>query len=544
MSIINLLERNSRLYPDEISLTEINPNLAEKKMVTWREYALIQAVSNVPYKREITWSVLDEKANRVANLLLSRGITKGKKAAILLMNCVEWLPLYFGIMKAGAVVVPLNFRYTADEIRYCLTLADVDVLFFGQEFIGRLESIEAFISDKIIQFFVGDSTPSFAESYNFNAVNCSSSPPKIWVEDDDEAAIYFSAASSGLPKAILLSHSSLAHSAKMEVVHHKTVHDDVFLCIAPLYHAGVMMHWLGSLYTGSKAILLNVNTPKAILDTVNSEHCSIVFLLVPWCRSILYALDQGDLKLDNYDFPQWRLTHIGAQPVPISLIKKWRQYFPQHLYDTNYGLSEAGGPGCVHLGLENFDKAGAIGVPGYGWECKIVDAFDCTVFKGCVGELCVKGPGVMRCYYKDPEATVKVLKDNWLHTGDMAVEDLKGFIYLVDRKKDVIISGGENLYPVQLEKFLIKHPSIADVSVIGLPDKNLGEIACAIIQPKEGAVLSVDDIENFCKKLPKYKRPKKTIFADLPRNASGQVDKLKLKELYGGTHLVELQIKG
>ena len=233
--------------------------------------------------------------------------------------------------------------------------------------------------------------------------------------------------------------------------------------------------------------------------------------------------------------------HIAAQPVPPSLIKRWREKFPQHEYDTNYGLSESLGPGCVHLGIGHWDKVGAIGIPGYGWEAKIVNEKFEEVPVGEVGELAVKGPGVMVCYYKNPDATNQILLGDWLLTGDMAKKDEDGFIFLVDRKKDVIISGGENLYPVQIEDFLRANDKIKDVAVIGLPDKRLGEIAAAIIQLKEGAAADEDEINEFCMNLPKYKRPKKIIFADVPRNPTGKIEKPKLREIYGATRLVEAQ---
>ena len=178
--------------------------------------------------------------------------------------------------------------------------------------------------------------------------------------------------------------------------------------------------------------------------------------------------------------------------LPVSythLIHRWLKIFPHHQYDTNYGLSESIGPGCVHLGVENVDKVGAIGKPGYQWQARIVDEQGGDVKQGEVGELIVKGPGVMVCYYKNPKATAEVLRDGWLYTGDMARTDEDGFIYLVDRKKDVIISGGENLYPVQIEDFLRHNPKIHDVAVIGLPDPRLGEIAAAIIEVAEGCLL-------------------------------------------------------
>ena len=454
------------------------------------------------------------------------------------MNCLEWLPIYFGILKSGAIAVPFNFRYSSDEILYCAELADVDVMFFGPEFIGRIETIIDHLGLHRLLFFVGDTCPTFAESYNELVMNCASSAPLIRLEDDDDAAIYFSSGTTGFPKAILHKHRSLMHAALVEQHHHSTSRSDVFLCIPPLYHTGAKMHWMGSLVAGSKAVLLRGTKPEYILGAVSNEKATIVWLLVPWAQDILDAIDNGSVHLEDYQLSQWRLMHIGAQPVPPSLIRRWKAVFPNHEYDTNYGLSESIGPGCVHLGVENIHKVGAIGVPGWGWKAKIVDENGDPVKQGEAGELCVKGDGVMVCYYKNPEATAEVLKDGWLYTGDVAMQDEDGFIFLVDRKKDVIVSGGENLYPVQIEDFLRAHPKVKDVAVIGLPDQRLGEIAGAIISIKDGESCTEEEIQEFCKGMPRYKRPKKIIFADVPRNATGKIEKPKLRRMYGIEQLV------
>ncbi len=543
MPITELLERNAELYGSDVALVEVNPEITEVRRKTWKEYELIEPNPECRYRREITWKVFDEKANRFANMLLARGVQKGDKVGILLMNCLEWLPIYFGILKTGALAVPLNFRYTADEIKYCLDLAEVDILMFGPEFIGRVEEIAEDISKNRLLFYVGEGCPSFAEHYDSNVANSSSESPNIKLTDDDDAAIYFSSGTTGFPKAILHKHRSLVHSAKCEQNHHGQTRDDVFLCIPPLYHTGAKMHWFGSLQSGSKAVLLKGVKPKSIIETVSNELCTIVWLLVPWAQDTLDAIDRGEIDTSQYELSQWRLMHIGAQPVPPSLIARWKEHFPNHQYDTNYGLSESIGPGCVHLGVENIHKVGAIGKAGYGWEVKIADENGNAVERGQVGELYVKGPGVMTCYYRDEKATAETLKDGWLLTGDMAQEDEDGFIYLVDRKKDVIISGGENLYPVQIEDFLRAHPAVKDVAVIGLPDKRLGEIAAAIISVKEGVDCSVDEINAFCQKMPRYKRPHKIIFADVPRNPTGKIEKPKLREIYCGESLVAKQIK-
>jgi len=541
MPVTDLLERNNKLYGDEVALVELNPLVKDSRRKTWKEYDLVQQTSATPYRREITWSVFDEKANRVANMLLSRGVKKGDRVAILMFNCLEWLPIYFGILKAGAIAVPFNFRFAADEIQYCADLAEVHVMFFGPEFIGRIESIEEEMSKGRLLIYVGDGCPTFAESYRELVADCSSSAPLVRLDEEDDAAIYFSSGTTGFPKAILHNHESLMQAAQMEQKHHDTNRDDVFLCIPPLYHTGAKFHWMGSLCAGSRAVLLTGTTPEIILEAVSNEKATIMFLLVPWAQAILDALDRGELNIKDYKTEQWRLMHIGAQPVPASLIKHWHEYFPNQDYDTNYGLSESAGPGCVHLGIGNTHKVGAIGIPGYRWEVKIVDETGKEVEEGGVGELCVKGPGLMTCYYNDPEATANTLKDGWLFTGEMAMKDEDGFIFLVDRKKDVIISGGENIYPVQIENFLAAHPKITDVAVIGLPDKRLGEITGAIIAIKEGMECTEEEINEFCKELPRYKRPKKVIFADVPRNPTGKIEKPLLRKMYGAERLVEQQ---
>ena len=543
MVITELLEKNAVEYADDVSLVEINPPQDTPSRLTWREYSLIENTSKDAFRKEISWREFDEAANQFANLLLTRGIKKGDKVAILLMNCLEWLPIYFGVLKAGAMAVPLNYRYTADEIKYCVELAEADVLIFGPEFTGRVESICNKLKRIQYTFYVGDDCPTFAESYDTLITYCSTSAPKVSLCEEDDAAIYFSSGTTGFPKAIVHKHRSLIHSCRVEQNHHGQQKEDCFLCIPPLYHTGAKMHWFGSLISGSKAVLLKGIKPEWVIRAVAEEKCTIVWLLVPWAQDILDAIDREEIKIDEYDLSQWRLMHIGAQPVPPSLIKRWKERFPNHQYDTNYGLSESIGPGCVHLGVENIHKVGAIGKAGYGWEIKIVDENRKTVEKGGVGELAVKGPGVMECYFNDEKATAEVLEDGWLFTGDMAQEDEDGFIYLVDRKKDVIISGGENIYPVQIEDFLRANPKIKDVAVIGLPDKRLGEITAAIIEVKEGENLTEEDIEEFCLDMPRYKRPKKIIFADVPRNPTGKIEKPRLRKMYCSESLVESQTK-
>ena len=541
MPITNYLIDNAAKYPDEVALVEVNPEIRKARGKTWREYELVETSPAKRYRRDITWGEFNNRANRFAHMLINAGVERDTKVGILMMNCLEWLPVYMGVLKSGAISVPMNYRYDAAEIKYCLELAEVEVLIFGPEFIGRIESIVDQIPQVRHLFFVGEDCPSFALSYNQRVGHFSTEEPDIVIDDDDLGAIYFSSGTTGFPKAILHKHKSLMRAAITEQKHHGQTHEDNFLCIPPLYHVGAKMHWMGGLVVGARAVILRGVSPEWILQTTSEEQCTIVWLLVPWAQDILDAIEDGTVDLADYKLDQWRLMHIGAQPVPPSLIRRWLKVFPNHQYDTNYGLSEGIGPGSVHLGVENTHKVGAIGKAGYGWEAEVRHEDGTLVTPGAhdVGELVLRGDGgVMECYYNNPEATSEVLRDGWLYTGDVAEVDEDGFIYLVDRAKDVIITGGENLYPVQIEDHIRSHPAVRDVAVIGIPDDRLGEIACAVIEVREGHECDEAAMVQHCAALPRYKRPRAFIFAEVPRNSTGKIDKPALRRRYGAADLV------
>ncbi|MBN1227412.1 MAG: AMP-binding protein [Deltaproteobacteria bacterium] len=516
MLIAEILSRNARMYGDEIALVERDPLNKKRKELTWREF--------------------DEQASSFANALISRGVKKGDKVIHLMTNCIEWLPAYFGILRTGAWVVPLNFRFSAQDIRLCAGIAGATSMIFGEEFIERINDIRGELTTIKDYIFVGpdDLRPDYAEKYEDILGVSSVVDPEIEISIIDEAGLYFTSGTTGTPKPILLTQRNLEAACVVENRHHNQTHRDNFLLIPPLYHTGAKMHWFGHFIVGSRAVILKGIKPEWILEAVSEEKITVVWLLVPWAQDILLAIENGSIKLEDYQLDQWRLMHIGAQPVPPSLINNWKKVFPHHDYDTNYGLSETTGPGCVHLGIENSHKVGAIGVPGFDWEYRIVAEDRQPVPSGQPGELMVKGPGVMKEYYGNPEATSQTIFNGWLLTGDMARIDSDGFIWLVDRKKDVIITGGENIFPVEIEDFLAGNDNIQDVAVIGIPDERLGEISVAIIKIKPGRTITEEEINNFCLKLPRYKRPRKIIFGDVPRNPTGKIEKPKLREIYGG----------
>lgn len=515
MLLGDILARNARVYGEEVALIERDPAKNRRKEITWREF--------------------DDQANRFANALIAKGIKSGDKVIHLMMNCIEWLPAYFGILRTGAWAVPLSFRFSAPEIKLCAEIAEGKAVIFGEEFIERLNEIKGDLATIKDYILVGPDAirPDYAEGYEDILERNAPVNPDIEIGIEDEAGLYFTSGTTGLPKPILLTHRNLEAACIVENRHHNQTHQDNFLCIPPLYHTGAKMHWLGNFIVGAKAVILKGIRPEWILEAISEEKVTIVWLLVPWAQDILLAIENGDVKISNHQLDQWRLMHIGAQPVPPSLIRNWKKVFPHHDYDTNYGLSETTGPGCVHLGVENIHKVGAIGIPGFDWECQIVDEDRNPVRQGQTGELMVKGPGVMKGYYKSPEATASTLFGGWLLTGDMASMDEDGFIWLVDRKKDIIITGGENIFPVEIEDFLTANDKIQDAAVIGIPDERLGEISVAIIKVKSGKAMTEDEVNEFCQQLPRYKRPRRIFFGDVPRNPTGKIEKPKLREIYG-----------
>jgi acyl-CoA synthetase (AMP-forming)/AMP-acid ligase II len=515
MTIAEMLARNARMYPKDIALVELTPSKN--------------------FRREITWKAFDDRANRVANALIKRGIHKGDKVLHLMMNSINWLEAYFGIVRTGAWVVPLNFRFGAKEIKYCAEIAEAKAIIFSEQFIERVQAIRHELPNIKHYIYVGENPPPKVELFEDVIAGESPQPTGVELLDTDPCGLYFTSGTTGDPKPILLTHRNMESTAITENRHHLQTHEDNYILLPPLYHSGAKMHWFGNLIVGGRAVILTEIKPQYIIEAVHRERGTIVWLLVPWLHDIIQAFDNGELKIKDYNLSCWRLMHVGAQPVPVSLIKRWKQYFPDMQYDDNYGLTESTGPGCLHLGMENQHKLGANGKAGFNWELRIVNDNDEDVKPGSPGELIARGNGVMKEYYKNPALTAQTLKNGWLHTGDVARTDDDGFIYVIDRKKDVIITGGENIYPVEIESVIHQYSGVKDVAVIRMPDERLGEIAAAVIEAQLGVTLTEEEILEHCKKnLPNYQRPRKIIFDKVPRNPTGKLEKTKLRQKYSG----------
>lgn len=515
MNITEILARNARLTPNSPAITEITPSKNLRKEITWKEF--------------------DDNANRVANALIARGVKKGDVVVHLMMNSTHWLEAYFGILKTGAMAAPLNFRFISRQIKYCVDIAEPKAMILDENFTERVEEIRGDLPTIKNYIFLGEKLPRGMEAFEDVVAASSPEPPNVQITGEDEAGLYFTSGTTGDPKATCLCHRSLEHVAVNENFSHRETRKDCFLLIQPLYHTGGKMHWFGSLIAGARAVMATGGervTAQMILETINKEKITICMLLVPWLQDIVTALDRGDLKLSDYDISSVRLVHSGAQPIPPVLVRRFMEYFTDIQYEENYGLTESAGP-CMHLGLENFHKLGSFGYPRLNLDARVIDEKGNDVPPGTVGEIILKGNHIMKCYYKNPEKTAESLKDGWLYTGDLVRQDEEGFISYIDRKKDLIISGGENIFPVDLEAVLIGQPKVKDVAIIGIPDDRYGEVVAAVVQPKDGVDLTEQEMKDYYEpQLPKYAWPRIILFGDVPRNPTGKIEKPKLRERY------------
>ncbi|MDH3884801.1 MAG: AMP-binding protein [Desulfobacterales bacterium] len=511
MNMIDIIAKNARIYPQHTAFVEVRP------------------VSRS--RRSINWAQFDDRINRLAGSLIEKGVRKGDKIFIFGKNSINWLETYFAVMAAGAWAVPLNFRFDDESIKYCANAAHPVAFFMDAEFAPGISALRADLPT-VKNFICID---AFEGMQNMEALieKTPAGRPQITLKDDDACALYFTSGTTGEPKPVLHVHKNLMCVALNEATNERWEQTDCLLMLPPFYHLAIG-HLLGCMLAGGRAILLTEKiTPTYIFENISNERVSLVFLLVPWALDILQALDSGELKKQDYDLTQWRLLYMGAQPIPASLVQRWWDYFPGMQFDNSYGLSETTGPGTLHLGIGNETKIGAIGKPGLLWDARIVDDRGEDIPPGQVGEIIVKGAGLMQEYYKNPGLTAQSIRNGWLFTGDLGKCDEDGFIYFVDRKKDLVISGGENIYPVEVEAVIQRHPDVHDVAVIGTPDDRLGEIATAIIELIPDRVPSEEEMTAFCKQnLPRYKRPRRFIFDPVPRGPTGKIEKPRLRAKY------------
>ncbi len=517
MNYANYACLHARNLPEKICLIERTPTTGER--------------------RTLTWKVFNQSINRVANYLRKElGIQQGDYVMHLQNNSLEWLVSYYAIIKLGAVVVPLNFRFVGSDIKYAANVSSPKAFFLGSEFLPVVEPVREELTTIKNFICVGDTIGEGMIDYRELAAYDDLSEALVDVDSDADLAMMFTSGTTGKPKPVLHTHFSLNHTAIGNGMSYFVEKNDNYLFFLPLYHSGTMFLWAPFYATGATGtILRELKDPKWIIDALAEEKATDVLFVVPIAIAILNAIDKGDIKLEEYDLSAWRYMEIGAQPVPFDVMKRLVDVLPCGVSNI-YGITEGGGGGTFNLYPEEvLERPGSIGKPTFGVDARLVDFSGNEVAAGEVGELIFKTPRMMKGYYGNPEMTAETLKDGWLYTGDLLKTDADGYYYIVDRKKDMITSGGENIFPVEIEDALMEHPDIDDVACIGAPDERLVEVVMAIVQLKEGRSMTEEEVIEFAKtKLSTYKLPRVVKFDQVMRNPTGKLMKPQMREKYTG----------
>src|SRR3954469_782432 len=500
------LSNNANLYPDRIALA------FEDKTLTFAQ--------------------LEERANRLANALAERGVKRGDNVALLMYNSLEVVEAWFGCQKLGACPVPINFRLVQPEVDYILDNADAVGIIADEQLAERAAAAAQKLDG--VRFHLGTgAVPEGAESYEDALASASAEVPDTIVEDDDLAFLMYTSGTTGRPKGAMLSHQNLWQHTLQWIHELKVTRDDSFLTGLPLFHIGGVNAVLPFLYLGGKAISLpsgGFDAGEAIEALIRNEATMCYFVPTQWLEVCNHE------KLDGYDRSRLRSALWGASQAPPSTLELLTETFPNSEIVNAFGQTEMSSVTCMLMGREDsVNKMGSVGKPVINVRVRIVDDAMNDVPDGEVGEIVYRGPTVMQGYYRNDEATAEAFAGGWFHSGDLVHRDDDGFIYVADRKKDMIISGGENIYPAEVEAVLMRHDAVADVAVIGVPHPRWVETPLAVVVRAPDAEVTEEELVELCRReLAGYKKPSGVVFADeLPRNASGKVLKRNLRDEHG-----------
>ena len=508
---------HARHLPDKTCLIERTPSKNQRRTLTWRQF--------------------NDEINKTANYLSKElGVKDGDFVMHLQNNSLEWLITYYGIIKIGAVIVPLNFRFLGPDILYAAKICSPKVFIIGSEFLSVVQPVQKDLNTVEKYICVGEKVPGDMIDYKTIAASDDVSEALVDVDDQHYLAMMFTSGTTGAPKPVLHTHYSLNNTAIGNGMSYFVEKNDNYVFFLPLYHSGTMFLWAPFYATGAVGtILRELSEPKWIIEAIAEEKGTDVLFVVPIGIAILNGIESGDIKLSDYDLSSWKYMEIGAQPVPFDVMQRLVNNLPCSVSNI-YGITEGGGGGTFNLYPDEvLKKPGSIGKPTFGVEGKIIDFDGKELPAGEVGELLLKTNRMMKEYYNNPEMTEQTLKDGWLYTGDLLKTDEEGYFYIVDRMKDMVTSGGENIFPVEIEDALMEHPKINDVACIGYPDERLVEIVLAIVQIKEGESMTEEELIEFAKsKLATYKVPRKVIFDQVLRNPTGKLMKPQMREKHTG----------
>ena len=486
---------------------------------------------------ELTYRQANERINKLANALKGLGIKKGSNIAILLHNCPEFLETLFACFKAGIGSVPINFRLHPKECSYIIDNSEAKAVVLGDDFRDTLYALK----DEMprVKYYICITEP-LEGMLQYEALVKGQSPNfvDVDVERDDLAWLFYTSGTTGQPKGAMLTHHVLMMMtmnffADMTPLGHR----DVILHAAPLSH-GSGLYGIPNVAKGAANIILKSKSfePKSVFEIIQRRKVTNMFMAPAMIKRLITSTE-----IDKYDLRSLKCVHYGGAPIYVedlkASVKKLGQIFVQLFGQAESPMTISYLPKEEHL-LEGTDeqmkRLTSAGIPRTDVEVKIFDDHDNELPPGKMGEIVVKGEVVMKGYWRNPQATSETLRRGWLHTGDLGVMDEKGYVYILDRAKDMIISGGENIYSREIEDVILLHPAVHEVAVIGVPDETWGEAIKAIVALKEGRKATEEEIINFCKGyLASFKKPKSVEFIDaIPKNPYGKVLKRELREKY------------
>jgi|TARA_Y100000817_G_scaffold140879_1_gene110418 acyl-CoA synthetase (AMP-forming)/AMP-acid ligase II len=493
-----------------------------------RRDSALEAVYEPASDTRLSYKELNERSNQVAHSLVGSGVSHGDRVGLLLMNGKEFIESFFAVAKIGGVNVPLNWRLVADELEFILHDAGVTVLLFSEDFSEVVTELQSRGDKTDISTFiqVDGETIEGAIDYSDWMSSSSTAEPEASGGDDDLVFIMYTSGTTGLPKGVMHSHNTVLWANITNSTTADMQHFDRFLNALPLFHVGALTPVITSVFVGGSITLMKAFDPAASWDLIRDEKINTTLMVPVMLQFMLLTYDA-----DNHDHSTLRNVISGAAPVPVSLIETYTDMGIE--IHQVYGLTETCGPACIISSEDAVTRAGSTGKAFTFTEVRVVDDQGNECAPGEAGEVEVKGPHIMVGYWNRPEANAETLVDGWLKTGDVATMDEDGFVTIVDRVKDMLISGGENVYPAEIENVLLTHEKINDAGVIGIPSQKWGESPLAVIVRADDS-LTADDVISHCEgKLAPFKTVKAVEFIDvIPRNASGKILKRELRELY------------
>ncbi|MBP1745668.1 MAG: long-chain fatty acid--CoA ligase [Deltaproteobacteria bacterium] len=506
LNVGSWIEKWARIHPEKIALIS----------------------EDVPY----SYLDLNRRVNRLSNFFLDMGMEKGDRVAVLLRNCRQYIEIFLALSKTGGILVPLNWRLALPETEFIVRDSSPRFIIFDEEFAGNAAMLRERISVfKEIFCTSGESkrtseVPDWAIEYESSLMTYpDSSPYTAWESGgEDPHIIMYTSGTTGLPKGAILSHQKTFFNVLNAGIYFDLTSHDIAMIARPLFHSGgLIVEFAPILYRGGTAIVRKRFSAQQILEVVEKERVTILEL-----PATVYNIMLHECDIARYDLTSVKCFFTGGERIPVALLKAYAE--KGIIISQIYGLTEVSTIFWLPASRA-MEKMGSVGQPAFHGEVRIVDGKGKPVKSGEIGEIAVKGPIVMNGYWKRPDLTRQVMKGGWLHTGDLARFDEDGFAYIVDRKKDMFISGGENVYPAEVEKALFGHPAILDAAVVGVPDDKWGEVGKAFIETKEGHSIAIDEIRSFLDdKLARYKIPQYIEFIKkLPKTASGKIKKNLLK---------------